>query len=243
MVEGGAEARLTVCGRDGRGTCDSGFGILFSLDRDEKLSRNKGRNRCAGLTAVRAPPGSGRDDVHIRPTRLPLFWAHAHGDERGLWHMVPGQKAFLQNTAGIVSFGKKKTKKLSISASPVSPENILALIINIEKYEDKLGKSQDAIVTIPFYLYLLRKCQTASEICLFPKCLNIRKCVENFRLEKTGGESIMSHSGLPYFSYCLVSVFIVSTKMANNAAFQPLFYAVNKLCGLMISVLCGASVS
>lgn len=159
--EGGwgcVEARLTVCGRDGRGTCDSGFGILFSLDRDEKSSRNKGRNRRAASQLYEAPQEAAEatftSGPHAHPssghTRLGL------GEAFGTW--CQGKKHLCRTPLGLFHL-----EALSISTPRVNPENILAVIISIENYEDKLGKSQDAIEPIPFYLYLMRRCHIASE--------------------------------------------------------------------------------
>lgn len=151
-MRGGAEARLTVCGRDGRGTCDSGFGILFSLDRDEKLTRNKGRNRCAASQLYEAP----QEGTETTFTSGPPIRLSAGLLRSGPWHNDATAKKKKKRFSAEDRWDCFILENLSISFSLVNPENILAVVISIEKYEDKL-------VTIPVSLYRIRKCHIALE--------------------------------------------------------------------------------
>lgn len=80
------------------------------------------------------------------------------GLSEGFGTRCQGKKHFCKTPLGLFHL-----EDLGISTPPVNPENILAVIISIENCEDKLGKSLDAIETISFYLYLMRRCHIASE--------------------------------------------------------------------------------
>lgn len=148
-----------MCGRDGRSTCDSSFGILFSLDRDEKSTRNKGRNRRAASQLYEAPQEAAETTFTSGPPACPSSGRTRLGLRESFGTWCQGKKKHFCRTP-LALF---HLEALNISTPPVNPESILAAIISIENYEDELGKSQDAIELIPFYLYLMRRRHVASE--------------------------------------------------------------------------------